>query len=217
MNGLTEDRPKPMVEIRGKNLIQHKIDALPLEIDEVVIVVHHMKEVIMNFFGSKYNGRKIIYVDQGEPHGTGHALFSAKDALNEDFICMFGDDIYDAVDIREVIKYPWALTVTPKKSFKDAFNIVSDERGYMKEIICDAEGTADIVMLDIGLYKFKKDIFNTPLVPLKSKPSEYGLPHTLFAFAEKTAIPLKVITAHSWHMLNTPEEVLIAEKILSQS
>ena len=39
MGNLTEEIPKPMLLYKGKNLIEYKIDILPEEINEVLIVV----------------------------------------------------------------------------------------------------------------------------------------------------------------------------------
>ncbi|HRH26483.1 MAG TPA: sugar phosphate nucleotidyltransferase [Candidatus Paceibacterota bacterium] len=101
MGDLSKEIPKPMLSLSGKNLLQHKIDRLPKEIDEVVLIVHHKKEVIRDFFSSEYNGRKITYVDQGEPHGTAHALWKAEPVLGEEFISLMGDDVYSEESIKK--------------------------------------------------------------------------------------------------------------------
>src|SRR3990167_2487489 len=85
MNHLTDDLPKPLLRVGGKNLIEHKLDMLPAEIDEVVIVVGYFRGKIKDYFGNSYGGRKIKYIEQGELLGTGFALFLAKPFLKDRF------------------------------------------------------------------------------------------------------------------------------------
>ena len=96
---ITYDVPKPMIRIAGKNLIEHNIDQLPNEIDELIIVVGHLAPQIINHFGNEYKGKKITYVKQKKLLGTGHALSICKQHLKDRFLVMMSDDIYDRKDI----------------------------------------------------------------------------------------------------------------------
>src|SRR3989344_7054333 len=99
MGEVSKVTPKPMLSVLGKNLIQHKIDILPKEIDEIVIVTRHLEEQIHGFFKDNYDGRKITYVTQEELNGTGGAVWQAKEKLGDRFLVMMGDDIYIKKDI----------------------------------------------------------------------------------------------------------------------
>ena len=210
MGKLTADMPKPMLKVNGKNLLQHKIDLLPREIDEVILVVNYKSEVIKKFFGESYGGRKITYVEQGEPHGTAHALFKSAPLITGDFVSMFGDDIYPESAIIEVIKYPWALTAYRAKSIPTAFRIEVGENGYMKDAIADDKGIMGEMLLDVGLYKMKPEIFTAKKV-LVSTSQEEGLPHTFYAFVKDKQIEVKVVIAESWYKINTPEDLAMTE------
>ncbi len=214
MAHLVADKPKPMIEILGRNLIEHKIDRLPDEIKEVIIIVNHMKEKIMDYFGDSYKGKKITYVDQGEPHGTGHAVWQAKDAITGDFITMMGDDIYPTETIKNVLNHDWSMTVIPYKSFKTAGDVKLDENGNLKDVVFDDAGTYQgDILIDTCLYKLKKDIFDTDLVQV-SGGKEFGLPHTVFKYVKENKVPMKVVKTDKWVKMNTPEEVEAAENDL---
>ncbi len=217
MKHLVEVIPKPMIQIGGKNLLQYKIENLPDLIDEVILIVHYKKEVIMDFFGDSYAGKKITYVDQGEPLGTGHALFQAAPLIKGDFISMMGDDLYTRKNFEEIIKYPWAMTVFPHESFPDTGDVVVGEDGYMTHIAYDKggvrEGGKTNILLDVCLYKLNKDFFKTELVKLDGK-NEYGLPHTLFKYLKETGTRIKVIQAEEWCKINSPEDVDIAHTVI---
>src|SRR4051812_34627957 len=91
MGELSKQIPKPMIVVAGKTLLQHKIEALPPEVNEIVIIVGHLSGYITSHFGSEYQGRKITFVEQNELLGTAAALFMAKDLVKGRFISMMGD------------------------------------------------------------------------------------------------------------------------------
>ncbi|MCL5436004.1 MAG: NTP transferase domain-containing protein, partial [Patescibacteria group bacterium] len=81
MGSLTKERPKPLLTIENRTLLEHNLLALPKEIDEVVLVVGYLKDQVMAAVGQEFLGKKIRYVVQEELLGTGHALSQCKDVL----------------------------------------------------------------------------------------------------------------------------------------
>jgi NDP-sugar pyrophosphorylase family protein len=76
---LTEDKPKPMVEISGKPIMAHQVDWLKsFGICDITIACGYRHEVIEEYFG---DGRefqvKIDYVVEAGPLGRGGALKNA--------------------------------------------------------------------------------------------------------------------------------------------
>ena len=214
MAHLTKDTPKPLIVVAGRNLIEHKIDRLPKEIDEVVLVVNYLKDKIIKYFGDNYKGRKITYVDQGEALGSAHALWQAKDVLKEDFICMMGDDLYSADLIRAVMDNDWAIHVIRTKSFATTADIKVDTAGNFKDAVFDDIGSRqEDILLATAFFKLKKEIFNAPMVSvLRSK--ELGLPHTVFKYVKDKKLKMKVVESDSWLKINTPDDIASAEKAI---
>lgn len=95
MGNLCAEIPKPMVEICGKPILQHQVEALKKEgINDFVFVVGHLSQVIENYFSDGENlGVNISYYRETSPLGTGGAL--TKLNLNEDFLLCNGDLIFD--------------------------------------------------------------------------------------------------------------------------
>src|SRR5580698_9504553 len=98
-----------MLVHRGKNIIEHKLAVLPPEIDEVILIIGYLGDKIKSHFGDSFGGRKIRYVEQQEPLGTGHAIAQARHILRGRFIVMMGDDIYDAADIKKCLEHTWSI------------------------------------------------------------------------------------------------------------
>ena len=91
---LTEQRPKPMLDLAGTPLLAYQLGWLKAAgIEEIVINLHHLGEQIEAFFG---DGRKfgvsIEYSREPELLDTGGGIFKALPLLgNAPFIWMNGD------------------------------------------------------------------------------------------------------------------------------
>ena len=46
---LTDNKPKPMVEVKGKPIIAHNIERLPETISEIIVVLGYMGEKISDY------------------------------------------------------------------------------------------------------------------------------------------------------------------------
>ncbi len=108
LNPITSLRPKPMIPIGGKPLLEHAILNLrDVGVQEILIIVGYKEEIIKNYFGdglSKFNV-KIEYATQLEHLGTAHAVGFARDFVGtDDFFLMYGDLLTDPQVFKEVSK-----------------------------------------------------------------------------------------------------------------
>ncbi|WP_049987351.1 sugar phosphate nucleotidyltransferase [Halobellus rufus] len=101
---LTENRPKPMIPVANRPILEHVIDALDgAAVDEVILVVGSNRERIQNYFQDGQDWElDISYVVQEQQLGTGHALLQAEAQIGDSFIAMNGDRIIDAALIERV-------------------------------------------------------------------------------------------------------------------
>lgn len=92
---LTADRPKPMVSVAGRPLLQHVFDALaPAEPDRYVVVVGYEGETIREHFGASYRGVPIEYVRQDRQLGLAHAVRLAADVVEGSCLVCNGDNVF---------------------------------------------------------------------------------------------------------------------------
>lgn len=94
LDPFTEKLPKHLLPVAGSPLIFHTLKSIKaIGIDEVLIVVHHMKAAIESALGDgKAFGLKLSYIDQREALGTGHALKTAETFVGKDpFLLVYGD------------------------------------------------------------------------------------------------------------------------------
>jgi dTDP-glucose pyrophosphorylase len=94
MRELTEALPKPMLQVRGKPVLQHIIEGLrDAGLRDFLIVVGWRAEVVREFFGNGSQfGVRIQYTTQIVQDGTGKVVELAQEFAGRDpFILSYGD------------------------------------------------------------------------------------------------------------------------------
>lgn len=211
MAPLTDKLPKPMLLVGEKNLIEHKLDVLPPEISEVVLIVGYLGQKIFDYFGDNYKGRPIKYVWQDGLRGTADALFQAEDVLGDRFIVMAGDDLYNAEDIKMIIKEPLAVMVSPVEAMSSGGLVVVDQSGNLSEIIEGGDHGGRPGLVYTSLCSLTKDIFKEEMVQIPGR-DEFGLPQTIVSLSKKQ--PVKVLTTTRWCQITSPEDLIIGAQFI---
>jgi glucose-1-phosphate thymidylyltransferase len=101
---LTEDKPKGMVEVNGKPILTHCFEQLAeLGADELVVVVGYLKQNIIEHYGDEFEGIPITYAHQREQKGLAHALLTVEEYIDDDFMLILGDNIFQA-NLEDVVR-----------------------------------------------------------------------------------------------------------------
>jgi UDP-N-acetylglucosamine diphosphorylase/glucosamine-1-phosphate N-acetyltransferase len=181
---LTLTRPKPLLPIGDKTIIEYLLEQLEGLVAEVVLIVGYRKEMIQERLGTKWKNLKISYCEQQQQKGTGHALLMAEPFIQDRFIAMNGDDIYDRIDIEQLIKYKYAALVRYEQD-PSLFGVyhVDDQNRVLNLIEKPKEFVGNLT--NIGCYIFDRTIFeiieNTPL----SERGEIELTSSVLSLAKK--------------------------------
>lgn len=103
---LTNDRPKAMVEFKGKPLLEHTIEKLrTVGVDHVVVNVHHFADIVIDFLRSKDFGLKISISDERDALlDTGGGLRKAADLLGEEPFFIHNVDILSDVNLEAMLE-----------------------------------------------------------------------------------------------------------------
>lgn len=97
--------PKPMLPLGEKPLLEHLIEWVHKnDIDEVILCVSYLRKTIEDYFedGERF-GISIKYAASTRPLATAGQLKTVKGMVDETFVCMYGDAIYD-FDLRDMIR-----------------------------------------------------------------------------------------------------------------
>ncbi len=95
---LSLTKSKTMFKILGKPLLHHVIDTLKeAKLKDFIIVTGHLSNQIKSYFGDgSLFGVNIQYTSQDKPLGMAHAIQTAKGLVEDNFLVVNGDDIFDA-------------------------------------------------------------------------------------------------------------------------
>jgi len=214
MRDLTSETPKPMLQVSGRTLIEHKLEALPVEVDEVILVIGYQGDAIRDYFGNESHGRRMAYVVQEEMNGTAGAVWAARNLLHGRFLVLMGDDLYAREDMEQCIATPdWSMVVARVDAMQAGGCVAVDERGQITGIEeGDHGGRPGLV--GTNLFVLDMRFFDMPAVPKAVESSELGLPQTAVMISRAEAMPFRAIETSFWHQITSPEDLAEAEKRL---
>jgi glucose-1-phosphate thymidylyltransferase len=221
---LTEDKPKVLVEVDGKPLIEDVFDNLiDIGIDEFVVVVGYKKEKIIERYDDQYRGVPITYAHQREQLGLAHALLQAEPHVDDDFVLMLGDNIFCA-NLGDVIR-------RQQEDRADAAFLV--EEVPMEEAsrygVCDTNEYGEIVeliekpddppsnLVMTGFYSFTPAIFHACHLVQPSDRGEYELPDAVDLLIQ-SGRTIDAIRMDGWRVdVGYPEDRDEAERLLDEA
>lgn len=207
MGELGQIIPKALIQIKGKTILSHTLAALPTAINEIIIVIGHLKEKIKENFGNKFGEIPIKYINQEEMAGTAGALWAARQFINKErFLVLNSDDIYCREDLEECLKYPLAIGL--RKEMPKNPKVLAIDIGQNNNLVgWHRPAENEKISVATGCYVLDNRIFD--LEPVRLSNGEYGLPQTLFKMIGKSNIV--GVEMPSWISVNTSEDIEAAK------
>ena len=213
---LTLTRPKTMLQVGGKPILQYNLEALrDAGIKDIIMVVGYKKEAIENYFedGSKF-GVNITYVTQEKRLGTAHAISSIRTEIDNQFIVLNGDIIVNPNIITDLIrKYESdeasSILILIEVEDPSSFGVVEVENDRIKDIIekpAPEEATSNLI--NAGIYLFDNTIFNAIDRTPKSERGEYEITDSLKIQITENKPVLGLKSDSKWIDVGRPWELL---------
>jgi UDP-N-acetylglucosamine diphosphorylase/glucosamine-1-phosphate N-acetyltransferase len=157
----TVNRPKVMLSIADKPILQYVVEALAQNgIRDIVLVVGYKKQQVFDYMGSgEQFGVNIAYVTQEKQLGTAHALAQAKEVLENEFLALPGDNLIGAATIAQFAAVKPEAVLVKKVDNPVGYGVVTVDNGLVKAVVEKPEkATSNVV--STGIYAFSKEIFN---------------------------------------------------------
>ena len=211
MRPLTEDTPKPLLPIAGKPMIQHNIDLIRDQVDEIIVVACYEKEQFDKYFSEDDD---IRVVEQEEALGTADAALQARKYVDEEALILNGDDIYGEKlsDLQDMSK----AVLADKTEQPENYGVFDLEDGNATGIV-EKPDNPPSNMVNTGCFKVEKDFFQLLDQVEKSKRGEFEITDALEKYLKKGE--LKIVRAdrwlpcsYPWQLLNANEELLNPKK-----
>ncbi len=156
---ITNELPKPLVEINAKPILDYIIQHLTrYNIKDIIITTGYKSHAIVKFFEKNYNELNIKIIDSGDSDII-ERIKTCESHISGDFILLYGDTLAD-VNIDELQAFHKrhntraTVTVIPFRSAFGLFGI--DSSGG---IISYREKPTLAEYLNIGFFCFKKEVF----------------------------------------------------------
>ncbi len=210
---LTENIPKVLIEINNKPFLYYVIENLKKAgFEEFGIISGYFKEKIKEFI--KENNFNAVIIEQKKQLGTGHAVMQAKEfCRDKDFIVLGGDNLFSVQDLEAVNSQDEFCYVVGKKvEDPSKYGVLKTKDGRLIEII---EKPKEFVgdLINTGLYKFTKDIWNALDQIELSERGEYELTDAVSILAKKRKVKVLKLKDY-WLDLGCKEDIPKVENFL---
>jgi glucose-1-phosphate thymidylyltransferase len=218
---LTEDKPKGMVEVHGKPILTHCFDQLAdLGADELVVVVGYLRENIIKHYGDEFEGIPITYAHQREQKGLAHALLTVEECIDDDFMLMLGDNIFQA-NLEDIVR-------RQQEDRADAAFLVEevDREEASRYGVCETNRYGEITdvvekpddpptnLVMTGFYTFSPAIFHACHLVQPSNRGEYEISEAIDLLIQ-SGRTIDTVELEGWRIdVGYPEDLEAAEELL---
>lgn len=213
MRPLTANRPKVMLPVAGKPLLEQiVIRAKDAGIDSFVFVVGYGQSSITSHFGDgSSTGVKIDYAVQDKQLGTGHALQAAEKKAEDRFLVLNGDVLPDTDSLKELVGSKDNAVAAIKVDDPRRYGVFVEEDGCFKSVVEKSENPPSN-LANAGIYHFHKSIFDAIRSAPLSPRGEYELTDGLNLLASRERI--RIVPLNSWLEIGRPWDILAANEAL---
>lgn len=216
MRPLTLTKPKTMLPVAGKPIIQYNIESLRDNgIIDILLIVRYKEEMVRNYFGDGSDfGVNIFYKTQKDFLGTANAISYGEDFIDDSIIVLNGDIILDDEIIHEIIKKynyltPDTLMLLTEVEDPSAFGVVEIENGNIKSIVEKPKREeAPSNLVNAGIYIFNKDIFDKIRKTEISERGEYEITDSVSLQIKDNKTVIGHKTSKDWIDVGRPWELI---------
>jgi len=179
LHPLTLTRPKHLVQVGGKPIIDNVLEALRgAGIVDVVFIVNYMADLLQNHLGDgASHGMRFEYAVQKQLRGTADAASFAEPFVKEDFLLTYGDWLTTPEAIRTVLQAhekerpTVTMAVVPVEN-PEHYGIVELDNFHVKRIVeKPTPDEAPSNLANAGVYVLSKDVFDAVK---RTEPSPRG-------------------------------------------
>jgi dTDP-glucose pyrophosphorylase len=213
MRELTVELPKPMIEVRGKPVLQYIVEGLrDAGIREFFIIVGYRADAVQNFFGdgSRYK-IAIQYATQVVQDGTGRVVDIAQNfADNSAFILSYGDILVDPRNYKSIVNLPddieAIITVTRGEDVSKGGAVFLNDQMELVDLREKSKpGEPTSPWYNAGIYAFRPSIFEFTAKLKPSPRSEYELTDAIRELAQSGKKVRALELTGEWADVRDPE------------
>jgi glucose-1-phosphate thymidylyltransferase len=210
--------PKVLLEVAGKPILGHIIDKVVGEgISEATIIVGHLSDKIQEYVGSAYPSFRVSYVEQEDRLGLGHAIYLARETMDDQpVLIILGDTIFD-VDLTPVVRGAHSALGVKAVDDPRRFGVAETAGGRITRLVEKPENPTTNLAV-VGLYfirntRLLKECLHELVLSDRRTKGEYQLTDALQSMIERgeVFVPFPV---DGWYDCGKPETLLSTNSAL---
>jgi len=213
MRPLTASRPKVMLPVANRPILEHLIGAaVQAGFSRFVLVVGYGEREIREHFGDGAAfGCRIRYVTQRQQLGTADAVRACAGLVSGPFVLMNGDMIVGPDDIAGIAAMDGPVMGIHRTDHPQDFGVVTCEEGFITGL---EEKSPDpkSELINAGVYRFDEEIFDLINAIGVSSRGEYELTDALAQYVRERR--LRSYMLESWLDMGYPWDLLDANSRL---
>lgn len=230
LHPLTRTRPKCLVQVAGKPMMQYQLDSLrQAGVEECTIVVGHMANAVRTYFGSQYRGLSLSYVEN-TTYATTNNLFSlwlARGKFDDDILLLEADLVFDHSLVSELLSMD-----EPNVAVVDRFQpnmdgtVILAQGGAVKSMVLKADQGPRFdygpALKTVNIYRLSRESLEGSIVPRMKEFLEAGRDDQYYeaVFADLIStgrLDMAVMNTgdNKWAEIDTLDDLNHAERLFS--
>ncbi len=216
MRPLTAQRPKVMLPIANRPMVEHLVTAArDAGVEEFIFVVGYCEREIRSHFGDGSPfGVEIAYVTQRHQLGTADALRTASGLITDRFLLLNGDMILKRHDIERICRMDAPCMGIHYTDHPQDYGVVTVEGDRVSALEEKSERPRSN-LINAGAYLFDPDVFDLLKGVKISGRGEFELTDAIAAYIRKQT--LRACHLDYWLDVGQPWDLLDANESLLSS
>ncbi len=204
---LTDTRPKALVEVAGRTMLQITLDRLAaFDIRDVIINVHHFADMIVDYLQANSNfGMNIAISREDTLLDTGGGLKKAAWFFDQEPFIVHNVDVASAIDLREMAHFHTenrALATLAMQDRKTSRYLIFDQ----KLRLCGREAVPDPHRTSLAFCGIQ--VISPRMLPLMTEEGSFSIITSYLNLAARgeAIIPFRADASY-WRDLGKPESL----------
>lgn len=190
---LTDERPKCLLKVGQRTLLQRTVDAvINSGIDELVVVTGYKNNMIVDFLKTNYPSLTIHFIDNPD-YAHNNNIFSLwltrPYTEGKDFLLLDSDILFDPTVVSTIVREEGTVLALNRHELgEEEIKVIVDNKGFVKEIskVCAIN---DALGESVGIEKMTSDYSNALFQELQRMIVEEGLIDVFYEKAFERLIP----------------------------